>query len=303
MTYNRYRWFEHLTRLRGTVLPIIFPRIVLFAIWSIVVVWMFNRGWAPAVPPSVHGVLGTVLGLMLAFRTNTAYDRFWEGRKAWGAITNRSRDLARQSLTYLGPGATIQDVGRLLAAFVHGTKRTLWESGEGDELVRLLGETRAASMRAAPGYAQRPLIELGQTVSTARKLGHLTDFEHQLFDRNITELLDQLGACQRIKSTPIPFAYVAHLRRFLLVYTLTLPFALAKDAGSATPFIMLMIGYAMFGVEEIGVQIEDPFEQDPNDIDLEHISNNIERDLAAVTGDSSCVQSTGLFAPHNVSAA
>ncbi len=289
LQYDRHNWVRHLFTLKGSVLPIVMPRILVFAGLSIPVVAAHKLGWAPTIPPTIHAVLGTVLGLMLAFRTNSAYDRWWEGRRAWGTITNRTRDLARQGATFFEGRDLVVRNAKLLAAFAHATKRQLWRERDVPELEALLGELEARAMTHPPGPSQRLLLALGEQYQATKKNGQMSEYEYQLMDRNLTELHDQLGVCQRIQKTPIPFAYVVHLKRFLLVYNLTLPFALVADLGYGTPLIMVAIGYAMFGVEEIGVRIEDPFLPSANDIDLERVARNIERDVLATAGAVSAV--------------
>jgi putative membrane protein len=101
-------------------------------------------------------------------------------------------------------------------------------------------------------------------------------------DNNVQQLIDYLGACERIQKTPLPFAYVVHLRRALVLYCLTLPFALVEPFGWSTVIYALMIAYILFGIEEIGVEIENPFGTDYNDLPLEQICGTIERDLLAI---------------------
>jgi putative membrane protein len=101
-------------------------------------------------------------------------------------------------------------------------------------------------------------------------------------DANVQQLIDYLGGCERIKKTPLPFAYVIHLRRALILYLFTLPFALVEQFGWATVAFTLIISYILFGIEEIGVEIENPFGTDANDLPLEDICATIEKNLLAV---------------------
>lgn len=282
--YDRHKWLLHLFGWRRSILPIVLPRIVALSGWGGLVAYAHTLGYAPSVPPMLHGVLGTVLGLILAFRTNTAYDRFWEGRRSWGAITNRSRDLMRQCKVFLEDPEKEERIAKLIVAFVHGLKRHLWHDATTPELGRLFGHTEAHAMELAPGAPQQALLRLSALCLVEQRKGHLTELQLTLIDRNITDLIDQMGVCQRIQRTPIPYAYVVFLRRFMLSYLLTLPFALDSEMTWGVPGFMLIVSYAMFGLEEIGVQVEDPFDRSPHDIDLERISKNIERDVMALAG-------------------
>lgn len=116
--YDKHNGLRHLFTLRGSVLPLVLPRALIFALYSVSVVYAFRQGWVGTIPPTIHAVLGTVLRLMLAFRTNASYDRWWEGRRAWGVITNRTRDIARQVHSTL----VVEDQRRvvvLLVCFAH----------------------------------------------------------------------------------------------------------------------------------------------------------------------------------------
>jgi putative membrane protein len=104
-------------------------------------------------------------------------------------------------------------------------------------------------------------------------------------DHNVQLLIDYMGACERIHKTPLPFAYVVHLRRALILYTATLPFALLKPFGWGSLVATFLIAYVLFGIEEIGVEIEDPFGVDDNDLPLERICETIQRDLETIAAE------------------
>jgi ion channel-forming bestrophin family protein len=279
--YDKHSWSKHLFTLGGSVLPLVLPRALVFAVYSLVIAYSFRRGYVGTIPPMIHAVLGTVLGLMLAFRTNASYDRWWEGRKAWGGVTNRSRDVVRQCVALLRHEDQLR-AATLLACFAHALKRQLFHERTVPELERLLSPAEVRALLRRPGAALRILSVLSDLFAERRRTGELPDAYALRIDENLSELVSHLGACQRIQKTPIPFAYVVHLRRFILVYCASLPFAVVEVLAYATPIVMMIIGYALFGVEEIGVQIEDPFLPSANDVDLERLTRNIERDLFAL---------------------
>lgn len=301
--YDRHKWFLHIFGWQRSVLPIVLPRMLALTGWGGLVAYLHTRGYAPSVPPMLHGVLGTVLGLILAFRTNTAYDRFWEGRRSWGTVTNRSRDLMRQLKTYLDAPEVEQRAAKLILGFVHGLKRHLWHESSTPELARLLGQTEAHALESAPGAAQQCMLRLSTLCLAEQRKGHLTELQFQLLDRNMTELIDQMGVCQRIQRTPIPYAYVVYLRRFMLSYLITLPLALDSEMTWGVPGFMFIVSYAMFGLEEIGVQVEDPFDRSPHDLDLERITKNIERDVLALAGAAEALPESALLANTSLATA
>jgi ion channel-forming bestrophin family protein len=267
------------------VLPAVLPRVLLVAGYSWGIAYLGVRRWVPTFPPTVHAVLGTVLGLMLAFRTNASYDRWWEGRRAWGSITNRCRDIVRQTwMTRLSP-ADQKRIADVLVAFAHSAKRQMFRESVQPELQRLLAADEVDGLMHAPGPALRLLSTLSQELSELNERGVVKDTVMHRMDVCISELLDSFGACQRIQRTPIPIAYVIHLRRFLILYCFSVPFALVEFMGYYTPIAVTLIAYSMFGIEEIGVQIEEPFIPSPNDVDLDRITHRIERDLYALIGE------------------
>ncbi len=284
--YDRHSYFRHMFALTGSVAQNISGRVSLVAGFSIGVSLLHRYKLVAGVPSTVHAVLGTVLGLMMAFRTQTGYDRFWEGRRAWGAVVNRTRDIGRHILA-LVPDRTLQrEMLVHVIAFVHTMRRHLWGEHEFPELDRLFPKEEAEALRTAPGPLHRTLLFVSKELAALRTANRIDPISCDRVERDLTDLVDQLGACQRIKRTPIPFAYVIHMRRFLLIFLLSLPFAIVDALGWITPFAMLFAAYGLFGVEEIGSEIEDPFDRTPNDIDLEPITTAIETELLALVGES-----------------
>lgn len=243
--------------------------------------------WGPYklnVPEKAHALIGVALGLLLVFRTNASYDRFWEARKMWGAIVNETRNVGRAAATLLGEDRALLE--RLLGwtiAFGWSTMHFLrHEKGLGAHAEQHLpAEERAQALaRSCPPIAVSQ--KMSEVLLEARRRGLISDYVQMTLDQNAQLLIDYMGACQRIHRTPLPFAYVVHLRRALLVYGITLPFALLESFGHGTIAATFLISYTMFGIEEIGVEIEDPFGRDPNDLPLEAICTTIENDLKQV---------------------
>lgn len=285
IAYNRRSWLDHLFAWKGSTLPNLLPRLILITLVAMGIHLLHSEGLARlALPTTFHTLLGLALSLLVAFRTNTAYDRFWEGRKAWGAIVNRSRNLVRQSQQTVADPAFARRIAQLVIVFIHAAKRHLWDDRDTPELERLVEAEEAAWLREAPGPAQRALLALGTEIQKARREGTIDGLDQQRLEGDVTMLMDQLGVCQRIKRTPIPLAYVLHLRRLLLIYCLSLPCALLDQKDWRDVLIVVMVSYGLLGIEQIGVEIEDPFEHTPNDLDLEAICGTIERDVRALSG-------------------
>jgi putative membrane protein len=196
---------------------------------------------------------------------------------------NDSRNLARAGSVYL---AGAPELARSLllwtTAFSHAVMHRLrGETGLG----AMAAELPADEVQATLAEGRLPLAvsrRMTRLIAEGRRRGLISDIQQATLDRNVQSLVDSLGGCERIHNTPMPFAYVVHLRRALILYCLTLPFALAVRYGWWTAPAVLLISYTLFGVEEIGVEIEDPFGDHENDLPLEQICAAIEADLREV---------------------
>jgi len=233
-----------------------------------------------AIAETAHALIGPSLGLLLVFRTNASYDRFWEGRKLWGGIVNETRNLGRQSAAWFADdGELARRVLWWTVAYAYSTMhrlRGLADIGSAREQLPAADVADVLRSDHVPLAIARRITEL---VVAARNRRLIDGHQLQALDQNVQQLIDYCGACERIRSTPLPFAYAVHLRRALLAYCFTLPLALVQKYGWETVPVTLLIAYVLFGIEEIGVEIEDPFGSDVNDLPLENICAAIEDNL------------------------
>ena len=284
MPYDPYQWTSHLFDVEGSMVREILGRVSACVITAIIVVLLYKFGpescGALAIPSTGHSLIGTALSLLLVFRTNSSYDRFWEGRKQWGGIVNECRNLSRQASVWLASDpALMKEVIGWTIAFPFATKQRLRRAtGIGTDLAGV----HASDITLVEAAEHVPLAVarvITNRVLLAQKLGLINESQLKSLDYNIELLVDYCGACERIHTTPLPFAYSVHLRRVLIVYCLTLPLALVKDFGWATVLATLLISYALYGVEEIGVEIEDPFGFEANDLPIEKYCHGIQETL------------------------
>jgi putative membrane protein len=280
--YDTRNWLGILVRLGGTVLPRIATRVLLVAAIGGAVTLIAHRGVAnPAIPSSVHTLVGVALGLLLVFRTNASYDRYWEGRRLIGAIVNNARDLARQTRSYLdqSPPQVREAQRDLIIAFYATIRRYLRNEREWPELAERLGAERLAQLaetRCPPVLVARWLSD--GFVAEARA-GRLSEQRLQILDNAIQDIVDFFGGAERILKTPVPFAYAHHIKGFLTMFCLTVPLALLPQMGDWTALASAIVAYAMFGIDEIGVEIEDPFGYDANDLPLDTLGDNLAIDV------------------------
>lgn len=280
--YDPHRWGRHFFDIKGSMVREIVLRVMGSTCWAIAATLIHNYVRPCDIPDKGHALIGVSLGLLLVFRTNASYDRFWEGRKQWGAIVNETRNIARASATYFRAEPELgKALVRWAIAFSWSTKAVLrGERNLGD--TKLLPEGEVAEVLAAQHIPIACAIKMSEQIRRAREKNAFSDYVQMTLDQNVQLLIDYMGACERIHKTPLPFAYVVHLRRMLTVYCITLPFALIGTFGWVTMPVTFLVAYSLFGIEEIGVEIEDPFGLDDNDLPLERICSNIEGNLRAV---------------------
>lgn len=284
--YESRNWAQVLFRLRGSVIPALLPRMLICAAIGAFAAWAFERHQFK-VPPIAHTLLGVALGLLLVFRTNASYDRYWEGRRLLGMFTNRARDLSRQAAAYIdgdGPEAQAdrRGIARHVGLFYALLRQHLRAERNLSELGKDLSEAERAALEQAPVRPALVAVWLTSILARAQRGGRLSPERLHLMDGNITQLVDVWGGCERILRTPIPFAYAQHIKGFLTLFCFTAPFAMVEQMHRYTPVAATVLAFGMFGIEEIGVEIEDPFGYDPNDLPLDTIGNRIDVDSAAM---------------------
>ncbi len=283
--YDAHKWFDHLLDIQGSMVREIIGRVTLCVVWAFLVclcddVLRTNGIGSLGIPETAHGLIGGVLGLLLVFRTNASYDRFWEGRKLWGSMVNECRNTSRVTRTWLAADPRlVHQVNEWIATYpwavMHRLRGTKGLSPEPFDLHP--EELQAVAEAAHPPLAVARHLSL--LMHGARNSGIISDLQLVALEGNVQRLVDYLGGCERIQNTPMPFAYMVHLRRALIVYCFTLPFALLDKYHWESLAIVMIVAYIMFGIEEIGVEIENPFGDDENDLPLEQICENISKNV------------------------
>lgn len=280
--YEPHQWRDHFFAVRGSMARTIGYRALVCGLAAVLVV-LLNHHWHEfQSTEKVHALIGTPLGLLLVFRTNASYDRFWEARKLWGSIVNESRNLARSTAAlFAADQALVARIVRLDMAFSYACMSSLRNK---HGLGPIAGELDPAQAERLSG-SQHPPLAIGMAISReiaeGQRRGLITDVQQAIIEQNVQVLIDCIGACERIKRTPLPFAYVVHLRRALAVYCGTLPMALVLSFGWSTVPVTMIVAYVLLGIEEIGVEIEEPFGVDDNDLPLDRFCTTIEQNLRA----------------------
>jgi len=230
-------------------------------------------------PLHVHTFLGAVLGLLLVFRTNTAYDRWWEGRKLWGQLVNDSRNLCLKIRALPAiPLAEARHLGRLLTSFARALKEHLREGVRAGQLSLYGG-----NVRAEPTHVPIHLASLvrGQ-IAGWRREGRIDGFDDLLLDRHARSLTEVCGACERIRKTPISPSYRTFLRQCIMLYLVTLPWGLVDELSFWVVPAVTIITYFMLGLELIAEDVEEPFGRGEDDLELDEICRGLEASVEEI---------------------
>jgi putative membrane protein len=277
-TYDPDRWRRGLFNFRLTLTVPILRRSLVATAWSVVVQGAVVLGWLPTTAPLAHTLVGVAFGLLLVFRTNTSYDRFWEGRRLWGVIVEECRHLAQLAVVYLEPGSR-NEFRSAVSVSAHAAMHALRIHRELGPNAEGLGVAAHGAVAQAAHVPTASLTRASQIVREAIARGAAPATVLPVFEESFRAILLAAGGCARIRATPIPFAYTVHLRRALILYAATIPFALAREFGWLAVPATCIVTFVLFGIEELGVSIEDPFGHDPNDLPLEQYCSAIDATL------------------------
>jgi ion channel-forming bestrophin family protein len=283
INYNRNDWWRTCLAWRGTVLPHVLARVGLLTAFCLGLCFLntylrdFNGAGLPALDQLGHSVLGVAMSLLIVFRTQSSNGRFWEARTLWGALVNNSRSVVRIGAVYAGPA---DDLARIVAAYVLAIKQTLRDDRDLSELRPLLTGAQFDQLKEARNPPSVVARFMSEWVRRRQKEGRLDPITAMAMEGVIVELVAAQGGCERIHLTPLPFVYAGLIKQLLLVYLVTLPFVLIPPMSFAAPLVEAVVSFAMLGIEEAGVEIEDPFGVDPNHLSIEQICQGIARDAA-----------------------
>ncbi|KKJ00529.1 bestrophin family protein [Prochlorothrix hollandica] len=284
MERGNRQWFAGLARLQGSVIPGIWPRVLVCGVFGYFISLLDAQGYQVSYPTLDKVIPSIVLGLLLVFRTNTAYDRFWEGRKIWGGIINTSRNLARQTWVFVvekspDDRAQKQATLRLIVAFAVAIKLRLRNLPLDSEIQELLSPQQFQTLQAMEHPPLEIIFWINDYLKQQHDRGSLGTYQMVAMVDLINKQVDNLGSCERILKTPLPLAYAIHLRQLLLLYCLVLPFQWVGDLGMLTGWVTALVSFTLLGIEEIGLEIENPFGTDPNDLPLDTICATMRRNI------------------------
>jgi ion channel-forming bestrophin family protein len=231
-------------------------------------------------PANLFSLIGIVLSILLVFRTNTAYDRWWEGRMHWGALVNHCRNLAIMGHTTFPTAdkASRKELAAGISNFCIALKEHLRTGVKKEEFILLDESTRAELdiRNHLPAYFSSKLH--GQ-VQMLYRSGAISDSDILNFKPHLQALLDIAGACERIRKTPIPFSYAVYVKVLVFVYVLMLPLAMVSELSYWSVPIVMFLAFTFLGIEMMAQEIEEPFGLDCNDLPTSDIAHNIKNNV------------------------
>lgn len=232
---------------------------------------------------AMHSLLGIVLGLFLVFRTNSAYDRWWEGRKIWGAFVNNTRNLSIKLNSFL----TKEDeanrtwFAQMIPNLVVSLREHLRKGVDINDL-DIVDNDFLKKLEGVKHIPNRLSTMLYDRVNDLYKRGVISGDQYLIIDKELKEFSDVIGACERIKNTPIPYSYMMYIKQFIFIYVITLPFAFVTSSGYITVPIVMLVTFVLLSVELIAEEIEDPFGKDINDLPTDELSVRIKDNVREI---------------------
>jgi ion channel-forming bestrophin family protein len=233
-------------------------------------------------PIALHSLVGFVLSLLLVFRTNTAYDRWWEGRKLWGAFTNNSRNLALKIKAFLPNNPEVLNFfAYQIGNYLHATKDRLRGANALDHMV-FSNEYSLEFYQKSKNIPNKIIGTIFSKINALYLNGSISGDQFIILNNELSSFTDNFGGCERIKNTPIPVSYNIFIKKMIFIYVFSMPFSFVLEFGYLAIPIVTLVFYSFAGIEIIAEEIEDPFGNDNNDLELDAIVKNVKANLKEI---------------------
>lgn len=288
VNYNPKVWFTLIFHSYSKhVVRTLLPAIGIMVAFTILVSFLFHLFHIgdEEFPSTVgmHSLLGIVLGLFLVFRTNSAYDRWWEGRKMWGGLVNSTRNFALKLNAYIEM-ENHEDrewFAKMIPNFVYAMKEHLRRGVQINEL-EPISDSFETELKKYKHKPNRLASMMYSRVNELYKTKKLTGDQLINLDKELKDFIDIIGACERIKNTPIPYSYSMYVKKFIFIYVVTLPFGFLTTYGYFTSIIVAIITFVLLSIELIAEEIEDPFGKDINDLPTDDLAGKIKENVREI---------------------
>lgn len=285
ISYNTKDWFTFIFRFHKadtfrTLLPIMFAIGVYAALigYAEVEYWKLAENSYVKNITIMHGMLGFVISLLLVFRTNTAYDRWWEGRKLWGSLVNNSRNFSIKLSAILEDENDKKFFRKVIPSYANVLQKHLKNEDTAKQLFDDL-DLEIDHHKHKPNQVAMLMFQKINELYVAKKI---TGDQLIILNSEIQSFSEVCGACERIKNTPIPYSYSAFIKKFIFFYVMTLPFGYSFSLGYYVAPVVVFIFYVLASLELIAEEIEDPFGGDVNDLPTKKISENIKKHVEEI---------------------
>ena len=292
ISYNPKEWFTFIFRFhKADTFRQLFPLMIGICFYSAVIAFLeleycelSSTSYLKNLPV-MHTLLGFAISMLLVFRTNTAYDRWWEGRKLWGSLVNNSRNLAMKLNALLPEEEKIARsfFRKIIPAFAYSlhnhlhkekTRIELFSDKEHEHIFQHLDHGKHVPNQVAS--------LLFRHATQLHKDNKISGEELLFLNPELQSFTEICGACERIKNTPIPFSYSVFIKKFIFFYVMTLPFGFVFQLGFYVVPVVGFIFYVLASLELIAEEIEDPFGGDQNDVPTELLAENIQRQVIEI---------------------
>ena len=286
--YNPKEWFKAVFYIHKTdTFRKLLPFIIFMGAYSYGVAYfeleylkLNEKSWLNEIT-TVHSLLGFVLSMLLVFRTNSAYDRWWEGRKQWGALTNASRNFALKLNAILDEKD--EDNRNFFTRGISLYAKTLFGFLRSDYSTFMIDQLKYEEMDLKSKHGPNQVAGiLNKKLNTLQKEGNISSEQWMTLSKDLTEFTNACGACERIKNTPIPFSYSSFIKKFIVLYVITLPIGLVFSMGYFVVIAVPFIFYILASLELIAESNEQPFGDDTDDLPIEQITKNIEKHVTEI---------------------
>ena len=283
--YNPKDWITFIFRFHESdTFRQLIPMMIFIGLYSYGIAYLELEYWKLSENSNVknltimHTTVGFVLSLLLAYRTNTAYDRWWEGRKLWGALVNNSRNLALKLSAYLSEENDRNFFKKVIPAYASVLTKHLLN----EEVSKMLFEGLDLEIDQHKHRPNQVAKMLFQKANDLYKSGKITGDQFYIINSELQSFTDICGACERIKNTPIPYSYSSFIKKFIFFYVMTLPFGFVFSLGYYVIPVVIFIFYVLASLELIAEEIEDPFGDDPNDLPMAKMASNIKKHIEEI---------------------
>ncbi len=281
ITYNPKDWFSLIIKFhKSDTFRILLPTLFSIGVYAAIIVYseahFFHINTKN--PTVMHAILGFVLSMLLVFRTNSAYDRWWEGRKIWGSFVNNSRNLSLKLSVILIHEKDRQELKNLIINYVYSVKNHL----RGKYIQEEFTPTKNLQLSGFADANHKPNLIAKELYSKIHQLHQNKDLANEyllILNEELKSFTDNCGACERIKNTPIPYSYNIFLKKMIFLYCISLPIFFGSEFGYTTVPITIIVLYVFASIELIAEEIEDPFGEDENDLPLDDICGRIKTNL------------------------